>query len=98
MDSASLETLLGEDPWMRRLASALVADAAAADDVVQSAWLALLRSRRPVDPARGVRGFLATVLRRQAGSDARSRTRRALRETATAEPAAMPSPADIVAE
>jgi DNA-directed RNA polymerase specialized sigma24 family protein len=57
------EALLAHSAWMRALARSLLADASAADDVVQQAWIACVRrgprDEVPLEPwlARVVRNF-----------------------------------------
>jgi RNA polymerase sigma-70 factor (ECF subfamily) len=60
---ARIETLLAHRAWLRTLAARLVGSGLA-DDLVQETWLAALR--RPPDPARAARPWLATVARRLA--------------------------------
>ena len=78
-----------------RLARGLVADANAADDLVQETWLAVLR--RPPRDREAVRGYVATTLRRLAGRARRSESRRAGRERDTARGEALPSSAALAA-
>ncbi len=81
---------------MRSLARSLVRDDSAADDLVQEAWVDALRSP-PVHGA-GLRGWLATILRRRARDAWRSESRRAVREEAAARPEGVRSAAAVVAE
>ncbi|MEM6570598.1 MAG: RNA polymerase sigma factor, partial [Planctomycetota bacterium] len=67
----SLEALLQESDWLRRVARALVRDEAAADDLAQDV-LDAASSRPPALEGRRLRGWLSTVARRRA---ARVRTR-----------------------
>lgn len=76
--SPALDALLAQQAWMSRLARQLVADEATRDDVVQSAWIDLLQ--RPPRPGAGLRGFLATILRRRAAKFERETVRRQSRE------------------
>ena len=64
-----LDSFLAHRGWIRALARRLVGEGAA-DDLVQEAWLTLLRSEGPRD--RGAFGaWMATVLRRRARDLAR---------------------------
>lgn len=76
--------------WMARLARGLLGDSAAADDVVQEAWL-----RRGEEPARP--GYLAAIVRSLASRWRRSEGRRDVRERAAARGEALPSAAEIAA-
>lgn len=59
------ESLLAHDDFVRRLARQLLRDAAAADDVGQQAWLAVLRRRAIAEgEPQSWRAFLATLVRR----------------------------------
>ncbi|MBK8180899.1 MAG: sigma-70 family RNA polymerase sigma factor [Planctomycetes bacterium] len=85
---SQVEELLEHSGWARQLARKLVMDGAAADDLLQEAWVTALRS----PPRAGVplRPWLAGVLRNAARMSIRSavrrseRERRAAREEATA--------------
>ena len=55
-----LSALLEQSRWARHLATRLVHDDAAADDLTQEAFLSVLRS--PPDPGRPLRPWLAQVL------------------------------------
>lgn len=75
--------------WMRRLARAVAGDAAA-DDVVQDAWVKLDgRRERP--------GYLAAIVRSLARRRQRAERRRARREQQSAPAEALPSAADVAA-
>jgi len=82
-----LEALLAESAWLRRLATSLVRDPAAAEDLVQETWLAALKNPPTAD--RPLRPWLRTVLEnfvrmRARGEQARTtRERREAREEAT---------------
>ncbi|HEX6881778.1 MAG TPA: sigma-70 family RNA polymerase sigma factor [Planctomycetota bacterium] len=76
--------------WMARLARGLLGDPAAADDVVQEAWL-----RRGGEAARP--GYLAAIVRSLASRWRRSEGRRDLRERVAARGEALPSAAEIAA-
>ncbi|MEM9380482.1 MAG: sigma-70 family RNA polymerase sigma factor [Planctomycetota bacterium] len=83
MTPAEIESLIARDDWLRRLARSLVRDPAAADDLVQDAWVASLEREE-----RG-RPWLATVLRngsvrrlrRRANATARDRDAGRMRAT-----------------
>lgn len=95
--AANLEALLAQQAWMQRLARRLVLDEAARDDLVQSAWLDLLK--RPPRPGAGLRGFLATLLRRRAAKRKRESTRRERRERGHApRESSLPSPDELSSE
>ncbi len=89
-----LEDLLAHDAWIRRLASRLVADEPAAEDLAQDAWVEALN--RP--PARTGRpqAWLRQVLRSLAFSRQRSEISRRNREEAVAKPVSIPSAGDIL--
>jgi len=82
-----LDALLAESAWLRRLATSLVRDPAAAEDLVQETWLAALKN--PPDADRPLRPWLRTVLenfvrmRARAEQSRTSRERREAREEAT---------------
>jgi RNA polymerase sigma-70 factor (ECF subfamily) len=57
---ADIATLLAEAPWLARLARSLTGDAAEADDIVQEAYAAALRS--PPDDDRPLRPWLRRVV------------------------------------
>ncbi len=88
MESApDMNRLLCHAEWLGRLARSLVSDAALADDLVQETWIAAIR--RPPDPARPARPWLAGVLRKLA----RLRMRREGVRAAHAPPGAGAAPA-----
>ena len=72
------DALLANAAWMRRLALALSGGEAEADDLVQEAYLAALRS--PPDPARAARPWLAEVVRNAWRMRLRGERRRRTRE------------------
>ena len=74
--------------WIRRLAGALLRDEAAAEDLVQDAWLAALT--RP--PREGLRPWLREVTRNFARMRQRGDARRAQREQEARPPAAPEEP------
>lgn len=97
LSAASLDELLSQQAWMQRLARRLVADEAARDDLLQTAWLDLLK--RAPRPGAGLRGFLATVLRRRSAKERRATSRRELRERRVApRESSLPSPAELAIE
>lgn len=88
------EALLAHAEWIRALARRLVTDESLADDVVQEAWLAMLRH-----PLRGVRdpaGWIAGVVRNLARRAQRSRIRGEARELRADPPPPPPSPSEIL--
>ncbi|MFH0945349.1 MAG: sigma-70 family RNA polymerase sigma factor [Planctomycetota bacterium] len=87
--------LLTHSGFLRRLARGIVADAAAADDVVQEAWLAALL-RPPSDGTR-VGAWLAAVTRNLALRSVRADRRRVQRELAGAVRESLPA-SDLLAE
>ena len=89
------EALLRHEPFVRELAGRLVRDSQAADDIAQQTFLAALQSGTA--PTQSVRGWLATIARRVAGRRARSEQRRRARDELAAQPAAPPTPEQIVA-
>jgi len=91
-----LEDLMSHSDWLRALARRLVGDPGAADDLVQETWLAAMR--RPPDPDRPARPWLAGVMRRLVAMRARGEARRVRRQHAAAQPEALPSTADMVEE
>jgi RNA polymerase sigma factor (sigma-70 family) len=96
--SFTLEELLAQRSWARRLARRLVATPADAEDLVQDGLLAGLVAR-PADRG-GLRPWLATVLGRAAAKRRRSDRRREARELeqgAALAAAAVPSPEAMVA-
>ena len=84
VSSSSLEAaeFLRHADFVRRLARRLAADEAAAEDLVQDTWLAALE--HPPTQVRGVRAWLARVLRNQAALRRRTGARRVHRERTVA--------------
>lgn len=83
------QALLGESAWMRRLALRLVRNEAEADDVLQEAWLRVLR--HPPDRGRPARPWLARVLSNVVNNRWRGERRRAAREESWRRSAGDPS-------
>ena len=91
-DRISLDQVLANMAWMRRLAHRLVGDAAKADDVVQQAWVEAVGH---APPAGQLRPWLAGVVKNLARKGHRSDGRRRLRESAVESEAPTP-PSDLV--
>lgn len=96
MTNVSLDELLVHAPWVRRLATELVRDAAAADDLAQEVWLTVMRGAPP--SLRNPKAWLASVARSLAFTDARARRRRTAREALRGPGEDAPAPDDVVAE
>jgi len=90
------DLLLSHSRFLRSLAMEIVADAAAADDVVQEAWLAAVR-HPPADPAK-MRGWLAAVVRNLARRSVRGTARRRSRELASAIETPVPSSDAVISQ
>jgi len=84
MEPTRIEDLLQHAGWLRTLARRLVADAHAADDLVQSTWVAALQSPPPGGGAG--RRWLGVVLRNLARQARRGDVRRDERERIAARP------------
>lgn len=98
-DSPSFERYLeSELGWLRALASQLVSDAAAADDLVQDTLVAALRNRPDVRGSGGARAWLKAVLRSQATYAWRAARNRRRREELTARVEALPNTSDLSAQ
>jgi RNA polymerase sigma-70 factor (ECF subfamily) len=89
------ETLLEHEPFVRRVAQAVLRGDARVDDVVQDTWLAALRGGP--DDARSLRSWLSRVARRGALLLLRREGRRRKRESRAARPEGLPSAAEIAA-
>ncbi len=76
----NLETLLAQTEFVRRVAGELIRDPATADDVAQETMLKALRQPRPS------RGWLYTVTRNLARTQARGAGRRRVHERAASKP------------
>jgi DNA-directed RNA polymerase specialized sigma24 family protein len=88
----TLDELLAQSDWLRRLARSLTSEREV-DDLLQETWLNALR--RPPSGVRDLRAWLATVLRHLARSAVRSVRARERRERLAA-PGAVPSdPAEL---
>jgi RNA polymerase sigma factor (sigma-70 family) len=74
----SVEELLAQSSWLRRLAATLVAGEDAAEDLVQETWLAALR--HPPRSGGSPRPWLARIARNLASNFRRGEARRAERE------------------
>ncbi|HEY8146753.1 MAG TPA: sigma factor, partial [Kofleriaceae bacterium] len=74
------DALVAHAAWMRRLALALTGGESDADDLVQDAWVAALRS--PPEPGRAPRPWLAAVVRNAWRMRLRGEGRRRTREEA----------------
>lgn len=92
-DEPSAEDLLAHGDWLRRLARALVGDAAA-DDVVQDTFEVALR--QPPERAGALRPWLGGVARNLARMRKRAGARRDAREQQVV-PVAAPDPEELVA-
>jgi RNA polymerase sigma factor (sigma-70 family) len=90
----TVDELLRHRAFAQRLASGLVGDAAAAEDLVQETWRAALEHPPAAD--RPLRPWLASVVRNFARQRARSAGRRAARERAVAREEALPGPDEWV--
>lgn len=93
-----LDALLVHASWARDLARGLVTDTAAADDLVQDAWVAALEN--PPRHAENLRGWLGAVIGNLARSRGRSQGRRAAREAQVGLDARQeaPSSADLASQ
>ena len=91
-----VESLLEHAGFARRLARALVGDAARADDVVQSSWLAALQ--HPPKPGRGLKAWFGAVVRNAAARVRREEARRVERERRAAVPERLPATVDVAAQ
>jgi RNA polymerase sigma-70 factor, ECF subfamily len=76
--NVGVEQLLGEREWLRRLARHLAGQESDGEDLAQDAWVAA--HRRPPDPDRPPRPWLAQVLRNLIQTRRRDDRRRARRE------------------
>lgn len=93
-----LDSMLQEEPFLRRFARGLLFDEHRVDDVVQETWIAALEARKTPSERRSARAWLSTVARRQAANDLRSGSRRRRREERAAEDEVLLPSADEVLE
>jgi RNA polymerase sigma-70 factor (ECF subfamily) len=91
--SYSIDELLAHAGWLRALASALIADPAEADDLVQDTWLAAVR--HPPSADRPPRPWLARVITNLARNRRRSSEHRVERERRAPRPEAFIDSGDI---
>ncbi len=91
-----LEQLAAEAVWLRRLARSLVADQAAADDLVQDTYIAA--AVRPPPEDRPLRPWLVRVLTNLARMRGRSARRRLQRELRAMEDVSEPARPDQIVE
>jgi RNA polymerase sigma factor (sigma-70 family) len=94
--SATLEQLVADSSWLRRLALALVKEEATADDVVQDTYT-IAATQAPTD-GRPLRPWLFRVLTNRARTASRSARRRRGREQAFGELAAAPARPDEIVD
>lgn len=92
--TSSLSELLSHSEWLRVLARRLVADEAAADDLVQETWLAVMKNPPLAD--RPARPWLAGVLRNLAKLRFRTEARLRKRQEISAKGEGLPSAAQLV--
>ena len=83
-DPIGPETLLEHAGWMKTLARALVIDESRAEDVLQDTWLRVLE--HPPRHGRGIRSWIATVLRNTARRTRRDAKRRERRDRIASRP------------
>lgn len=93
MDPTSIETMLADDRFVRRLARRLVRDGASADDVAQAVYVEALESE---PDASSPRGWIATVVRNVASNLRRGEGRRARHERAAARSEAQPPESALI--
>jgi RNA polymerase sigma-70 factor (ECF subfamily) len=91
-----LDQLITDSRWLRGLARSLVKDAAAADDIVQDAWL--VATERLPDDDRPLRPWLARVVLNLARMRGRSTTRRIARELGAGDHMVPPMRPDEIVE
>jgi RNA polymerase sigma factor (sigma-70 family) len=94
--SATLEQLVADSNWLRRLAIALVKDEATADDLVQDTYA--IAATQPPKDGRPLRPWLVRVLSNRARSASRSARRRRGREEAFGESAPSPARPDEIVD
>lgn len=93
MQTPSAEELLAHAAFVRRIAVGLLRDPHDVDDAVQDTYLAALRT----PPARGLRAWLAVVVRNTARMRLRGERRRLAHERSAARPDAIAGVADAAA-
>lgn len=94
MQVPSSEQLMAEMAWIRRLARALVKDAAAAEDVAQQTWL--VATEQQPDTDRPLRPWLARVVVNLVRTRRKARARRDQREAAYDDGRQVPTPAELI--
>jgi len=82
-NQTNLETLLEHGGWVRALARSLVQDQAAAEDLEQETWLAVVE--RKLTPVSRPRAWLGTVMRNLASTHWREQSARRRREDLVSE-------------
>lgn len=92
--AVSPEELLAHAGWIRGLAGSLLRDPAAADDLAQETWLAVLRRPPPGD--RPLRPWLVRLVRNLALQLGRSEACRARRERAAARTESLPTDEELL--
>jgi RNA polymerase sigma-70 factor (ECF subfamily) len=90
------QELLAEAGWVRRLAQRLVGDPSLAEDIAQDAWVAALERRPQARGERGLRDWLARVVRRRASKVRRREAARHDVERAAAKGEAVPGGQELV--
>jgi RNA polymerase sigma-70 factor (ECF subfamily) len=90
-----VEMLLAHRGFVHALARRLAADDAGADEVEQTAWLAAIE--RPPRHDRGLRGWLARLVRHRAADARRAQGRRARHESAAVPARSVASPPETAA-
>ena len=93
--SESLQALLADRVWMRRLALALAGDENTADDLEQEAFLAAMR--RPPHTVAAIRGWVRRVMINRLRQIGRTKARVTRRETVAARRDATAATDDVVA-
>ncbi len=94
MEVPSSEQLMAEMAWIRRLARALVKDAAAADDVAQETWL--VATEQQPETNRPLRPWLARVVVNLVRTRRKASARRDQREAAFDDGRQVATPAELI--